>query len=113
MSYVTVEGTVSRINSRGNGFGLKEVQEYQGKERVTYWSVFPPKDADRTVSEGDRIKVAGFLGTRVSERDARFVDHTLNQAKVLEAVGVAPVVDAGPVADTWNAPTNYTDETPF
>jgi hypothetical protein len=106
MAYVTVEGTVSRINSRGNGWGLREAQEYNGKERVTYWSVFPPKDADRTVNEGDRIKVSGFLGTRVSERDARFVDHTLNQAKVLEAVGVAPVVDAGPV---WNT----ADETPF
>jgi len=104
MAWVQVEGTVSRINSRGNGFGLKEVNEYNGKERVTYWSVFPPKDADRTVNEGDRIKVSGFLGTRVSERDARFVDHTLNQAKVLESV--APVVDAGPV---WNT----ADETPF
>jgi len=97
MAYVTVEGTVSRINSRGNGWGLREAQEYNGKERVTFWSVFPPKDADRTVQEGQKIKVSGFLGTRVSERDARFVDHTLNQAKVLEAV-----VAAAPAADTWN-----------
>jgi len=95
MATTVVEGTVSRINSRGNGYGVKEVQSYGDKERVTYWSVFPPKDADRTVNEGDRIKVSGFLGTRVSERDARFVDHTLNQAKVLEGVA-APVVEAAP-----------------
>ena len=109
MAYTTVEGTVSRINSRGNGWGLKEVQEYNGKERVTFWSVFPPRDADRTVQEGDWVKVGGFLGTRVSERDARFVDHTLNQAKVLEIVGVAPVVDAGPV---WNTAAGDS-EVPF
>ncbi|MDR6907494.1 hypothetical protein J2X63_003202 [Agromyces sp. 3263] len=110
MAYTTVEGTVSRINSRGNGFGLREENEYQGKTRTTYWSVFPPKDAARTVSEGDRIKASGFLGTKVSERDARFVDHTLNQAKVLE--GAAPVVSA-PAADTWTTPADYSDNTPF
>ena len=104
MAHVTVEGTVSRINSRGNGFGLREENEYQGKTRTTYWSVFPPKDADRTVSEGDRIKVSGFLGTRVSERDARFVDHTLNQAKVVEGAAVAPVVESAP---SWDANTPF------
>jgi hypothetical protein len=105
MAVVTVEGTVSRINSRGNGWGLKEVQSYGDKERVTYWSVFPPKDADRTVVEGQRVKVSGFLGTRVSERDARFVDHTLNQAKVLEtAAAVAPVVESAP---SWNSDTPF------
>ena len=103
MAVVTVEGTVSRINSRGNGWGLKEVQSYGDKERVTYWSVFPPKDADRTVVEGQRIKVSGFLGTRVSERDARFVDHTLNQAKVLETAA-APVVESAP---SWDANTPF------
>lgn len=110
MAYTTVEGTVSRINSRGNGFGLKEVNSYGDKERVTYWSIFPPKDADRTVTEGQTIKVSGFLGTKVSERDARFVDHTLNQAKVLE--GAAPVV-ASPAADSWSTPADYSDSTPF
>ena len=104
MATTVVEGTVSRINSRGNGFGVKEVQSYGDKERVTYWSVFPPKDADRTVVEGQRVKVSGFLGTRVSERDARFVDHTLNQARVVEAAQVAPVVESAP---SWNS------ETPF
>jgi len=102
MAYVSVEGTVSRINSRGNGFGLKEENEFNGKTKTTYWSVFPPKDADRTVQEGQKIKVSGFLGTRVSERDARFVDHTLNQAKVLESV-----VAAVPAADTWDSSTPF------
>ena len=109
MAYVTVEGTVSRINSRGNGWGLREASEYNGKERVTYWSVFPPKDADRTVVEGQSVKVSGFLGTRVSERDARFVDHTLNQAKVLE--GATTPVQSG----SWEtSPTSgYDESTPF
>ena len=102
MAYTTVEGEVARINSRGNGYAIREEQTYNGKTRTTYWSVFPPKDAERTVNEGDRIKVGGFLGTRVSERDARFVDHTLNQAKVLEAVTVAPA-----------AGFDYSDSTPF
>ena len=110
MAYVTVEGIVSRINSRGNGFGLKEVQEWQGKERVTYWSVFPPKDAERTVVEGDRVKLGGFLGTRVSERDARFVDHTLNQGKVLESLGSAALSQA---ADSWVPAPFPSDEVPF
>ena len=35
MAYTTIEGTVSRINSRGNGWGVKEVQSYGDKERVT------------------------------------------------------------------------------
>ena len=109
MAYTTVEGTVSRINSRGNGFGVREDNEYQGKTRTTYWSVFPPKDADRTVSEGDRIKVSGFLGTRVSERDARFVDHTLNQAKVLE--GATTPAQSG----SWETSPagGYDESTPF
>ena len=104
MAYTTVEGTVSRINSRGNGFGVKEVNSYGDKERVTYWSVFPPKDADRTVNEGDRVKISGFLGTRVSERDARFVDHTLNQAKVLEA---AAAVVSAPAEPQWDSSTPF------
>ena len=105
MAYTTVEGTVSRINSRGNGFGLKEVNSYGDKERVTYWSVFPPKDAARTVNEGDRVKVSGFLGTRVSERDARFVDHTLNQAKVLETAAAA--VASAPAEPQWDSTTPF------
>lgn len=108
MATTVVEGTVSRINSRGNGFGVREDNEYQGKTRTTYWSVFPPKDADRTVNEGDRVKVSGFLGTRVSERDARFVDHTLNQAKVLEAAAVAAPA-AGIESGGWSTDT----EIPF
>lgn len=86
---------------------MKEVQEFSGKERVTYWSVFPPKNADRTVAEGDRVKVGGFLGTKVSERDARFVDHTLNNGKVLESESAAPA------ADSWNQPQGSGDDSPF
>ena len=103
MAWTTVEGTVSRLNRTGNGFGVKEEREVQGKTRTTYWSVFPPRDDARTVSEGDRVKVSGGLGTEVSKRDARFVDHTLNSARVevLGGSGSRPV------------PLAADDETPF
>ena len=96
MAYTTIEGTVSRINSRGTGFGVKETWQEKGEEKFRYWSVFLPDGVERTVVEGQSVKVSGGLRTRVSERDARFVDHTLNQAQVLEAVTVAPAeADAG------------------
>lgn len=97
MAYTTVEGTVSRLNNSGNGYGVKEEQSFQGKTRTTYWSVFPARGAVRDVQVGDVVKVGGFLGTKVSERDNRYVDHTLNNAKVLES------------APAQNFPT----ETPF
>ena len=90
MAKVSVEGVVSRLNSRGNGFGVREAQEFNGSERTTFWSVFPPKDAPRTVVEGQRVTVEGFLRTRVSERDARFVDHTLNGARLVGEPVPAP-----------------------
>ena len=111
MAYTTIEGTVSRINSRGTGFGVKETWQEKGEEKFRYWSVFLPDGVERTVVEGQTVKVSGGLRTRVSERDARFVDHTLNQAKVLETA--APVVAAPAAADTWAPATNYGDETPF
>lgn len=87
MAFVNVEGEVSRLNRTGHGFGLKESREYQGKERVTYWSVFPKDPAG--VSVGDRVKVNGFLDTKVGDPktgtdgvERRYVDHVVGSAKV-------------------------------
>jgi hypothetical protein len=70
---------------------------------------------------GSRVKVNGLLSTKVSERDARYVDHTLNEARVelLEAdatsitrAGQAPAAAPEPV-DAWATPGGFGDETPF
>jgi len=108
MAKVNIEGTVSRLNQTGNGFGLKEERQHQDKTYTTYWSVFPPQGDARTVNVGDRVKVDGFLRTEVSKRDARYVDHTVGQARV-DVTGGAP---AAPAADPWATPP-YGDDTPF
>lgn len=82
MAEVTVEGTVSRLNASGNGFGVKEIVTFGDKSRTTYWSVFPPRGVDRFVQVGDSVKVTGGLGAKVSERDPRYVDYTINNAQV-------------------------------
>jgi hypothetical protein len=91
LAKVTVTGVVSRLNKSGNGFGVREVQEWSGNTRTTYWSVFPPRDAARAVVEGQEVTVSGFLGTKVSEKDGRFVDHTVNQAMVEGSGELEPV----------------------
>lgn len=114
MAKVSVDGVVSRLNSRGNGFGVREVQEFNGSERTTFWSVFPPKDAPRTVVEGQRVMVEGFLRTRVSERDARFVDHTLNGARLVGEPVPAAQEPAPQEAGWETAPAGgLKDEAPF
>jgi hypothetical protein len=72
---------------------------------------------------GSRVKVNGLLSTKVSERDARYVDHTLNEARVelLEADATsitragqapAPAVEPEPV-DAWATAGGFGEETPF
>jgi len=102
MADVTVEGTVSRLNASGNGFGVRETREHNGKTFTTYWSVFPPRGVDRFVQVGDPVKVTGGLGAKVSERDNRYVDFAINNARVESE---APVNGGG-----WES---YGDDTPF
>lgn len=120
MAFITVEGEVSRINRTGNGFGLKETWKgREGREGVKYWSVFPDDAAN--VQVGDRVKVNGGLTTKVGEpkigsdgQERRFVEHTVNRAKV-EAPGRQANTPAAPApapADTF-PPTTYGDDTPF
>lgn len=87
MAWVNVEGTVSRVHGSGNGFGLKESWEVQGKERSRYWAVFPKEAVNVTV--GVRVKVSGGLQTSVTDPrpdsqgvDRVYVDHVVGQARV-------------------------------
>lgn len=112
MAFVTVEGEVSRLNRTGHGFGLKESREYQGKERVTYWSVFPKDPAG--VSVGDRVKVNGFLDTKVGDPktgtdgvERRYVDHVVGSAKV-EVTQASQQVQSAPQGSN-----SFDDEQPF
>jgi len=103
MADVTVQGEVSRINAKGNGFGLRETVTFGDKTRTTYWSVFPPRNVDRFVNVGDLVTVTGGLGAKVSERDARYVDFTINNAQV---TGQEPW-------DTSEPGQGWGDDTPF
>lgn len=98
MAKINVEGVVSRVNRTGNGFGVKESQAVGDKTRTTYWSVFPPRDASVSVVVDQPVKVSGFLGAKVSERDARYVDFTVNHASV--DAGAAPVAAE---SDDWGS----------
>lgn len=94
MAWISVQGEVSRLHGSGNGFGLKESWQAQGKDparygkdRARYWAVFP-KEAVQ-VSEGDRVKVSGGLQTSTtdpkpdSQGEMRvYVDHVVGQAQV-------------------------------
>ncbi|KJL45589.1 hypothetical protein [Microbacterium trichothecenolyticum] len=82
MAIVTVEGTVSRINQNGVGFGVKESwQGREGREAHRYWSAWMPDNVPVQVVVGDAVKITGPLRTQV-DRDPRFVAHTVSNAKV-------------------------------
>lgn len=86
MAFVNVEGEVSRVHGSGNGFGLKESWQAQGKDRHRFWAVFPKEGVP--VNVGDRVKVSGGLQTSVTDPkpdsqgvDRVYVDHVVGQAK--------------------------------
>ena len=107
MSRVEVVGVVSRLHSRGTGFGVKETSTGKdGREFTEFWSVFPDKPAD--VSADDRVKVSGFLRAKTrpwTDRDGNErvgVDLTVSGASV-EVLGK-------PEPEQWGTVGN---ETPF
>jgi hypothetical protein len=82
VAITTVEGTVSRINRNGVGFGVKETWKgREGREAHRYWSVWMPDGVPVQVVEGDEVKVIGPLRTAV-DRDPRFVSHSISNARV-------------------------------
>lgn len=78
---------VTRLNSTGYGFGVKESNESGGKTYTTYWTVWAKEPHNLNV--GDRINVSGFLSTKVGDpkqtRDGlevRYVEHSLNSPRI-------------------------------
>lgn len=125
MSFVQVEGVLTRPHNTGLGFSLKETsQSKDGREFTRYWTAFPK--AEHAADLGDKVEVTGFLGAKVSDpktdsdgNERRYVDLTVNQAtvKILEAVrqsnGEQAVERAEQFAaaeDNW---AGAGDETPF
>lgn len=113
MAQATVEGTVTRIHAKGPGFTVLEEWTSRGSTGKRYWAVFPKQEGP--ITEGDRVKVTGMLGTKLSQ-DGRFVDHTVGSADVVRARDIGSDMSAPepePEADVWNTPATYNDETPF
>jgi hypothetical protein len=116
MATASVEGTVTRIYARGTGFTVLEEWTSRGQTGKRYWAVFPK--AEGPITEGDRVKVSGMLGTKLSQ-DGRFVDHTVGSADVIRARDTgsdisAPVAAPEPEADVWNTPApEYDASMPF
>ena len=81
MADVVVAGEVVGLHKTGSGFRVRETWEVRGEVRSRYWSVFP-RQGEPSVAEGDVVRVEGRLATKVSERDARYVDHTVSDASV-------------------------------
>jgi hypothetical protein len=115
MASANVTGTVASLNSTGTGFRVEESWEgREGRQSRRYWSVWFPKDTGGMAPPiGSRVKVNGLLSTKVSERDARYVDHTLNEARV--ELLAAPAAPAAEPVDAWSTPGSFGDDslTPF
>ncbi|GAA5198610.1 hypothetical protein [Microbacterium jejuense] len=84
MASATVTGTVASLNSTGTGFRVEETWEGRdGRSSRRFWAVWFPKGTGGMAPPVNaHVKVTGLLGTKVSERDNRYVDHTINDAQV-------------------------------
>lgn len=111
-----VSGTVGRTFTYGGGSAfevLVQAPKSQYPDKWTVWGELP-------VSEGDRVKVAGFLSARAELFDGRdgnkaaATRRSVNSPK-LEAhePGNAPQAPQEPAGDAWGAPGAYSDDTPF
>lgn len=106
--YGYVSGTVGRTGQYTKGsYAVVEAKRdgSQYPDRVTVWGL--------EASEGDRVKVAGFLSWKKSERDGKtYFDVSLNNPNVEKherAQSAYPAAADG--SDDWSQP-NLTD-TPF
>lgn len=114
MAHVEVTGVVHRINQNGIGFTVKEswTRRDGSGEGARYWSCWMPTPAPVEVIVGEPVKVAGLLGAKVSTRDARYVDYTVNEATVTRT-GSAPTPAPEPeYTDAWET-ANVPDGGPW
>jgi hypothetical protein len=109
--YGIVTGTVGKVGPYAKGQRISV--EYQGHpnnkypDRVVVWD-----DKQETrVSEGDRVKVSGFLSARKNERDGKvYVDVAINSPRIELLTAVE---SSATVGDSWNTPGTYDGGTPF
>lgn len=116
MARVTVEGLVASVNGTGTGFRVEEGYEIDGKWYRRFYSCWFPKTATTAVpNTGDRVTVTGTLSAKVSARDRRFVDLTVNNARIDSRVTAeTPPPDDTPPEDPWAvAPIPDGQDVPF
>jgi hypothetical protein len=115
MARVEIEGEVASVNGTGSGFRVVESWEGRdGRAGKRYFAVWFPRSATASVpAVGERVKVQGFLSAKVSERDARYVDLTVNEARVERVEYAAPVVTGEQFAAQASGNWPDDDNTPF
>lgn len=130
MAFTEIEGTITRTFYQGKGAELTETfKKRDGSEGTKRWAMWF-KDSHGLV-EGDAGKFRGAHGDEVDEWTDKeggirhSVKRSLNDARPIEggtrqsapADTWAPAADtaaaAFPAPDLWNAPGNFSDETPF
>lgn len=83
MAQVSVQGVIERLHQNGRGFSLVEsFATRNGREARRYWGVFLGYHTPLEAIVGDTVQVSGGLRATVSTRDSRYVDHTVNDARV-------------------------------
>jgi hypothetical protein len=110
--------TVTRVNSNGYGFGVKEENESGGKTYTTYWTIWAKEPHGLTV--GDVISVSGFLTAKVSEPKAGdptkrvFADLSINSPRIQgqQATTAPPAASQAP-AEEWSQPNTFDGQVPF
>jgi hypothetical protein len=124
MAIIKIQGTVDRIFQDGRCVKITEKSTSGDKEytnRYTAWF-----DQSPGLAEGDRVNVSGFFSVKQgkpwTDRDnneRQSIDVNVNKARVDTGKGEeqqqpsAPTTAPATGGDVWNAPTAFTDETPW
>lgn len=104
--------------------GFRVVEESKGRDGKDYstrWTVW--SDTIR-VNEGNIVSLSGFLGAKVNDwtdkegQTRHSVELSINSPRLAgeDAKDSSQPVQSRPqpaAPDVWNAPSNYSDETPF
>lgn len=88
MAFVTVQGTVTKLFTKGGGFAVRESWQSKQGERHRRWAVFPKEPT--IVAEGQAVKVSGGLGAKIADRtftgqdgaEHSYIDFAVNSARV-------------------------------
>lgn len=116
MAFVTVQGTVDRLFSKGGGFAVRESWQAKTGERHRRWAVFP-KDPT-IVAEGQVVKVSGGLGAKIADRtftgkdgqEHSYIDFTVNSARVDGSDSPQDAPASGQQAQDAQSPSPWGEE---